>query len=89
MMISLLNNVQSDQEPKARVKDTTGGAIAQEPGCALVENDMAKLGLDADNARTDWRLFARSDKRCAVTECRFMGGWLNRSTQHEGPAGNT
>jgi hypothetical protein len=28
-MISLLNNVQSGQEPKARVKDTTGGAIAQ------------------------------------------------------------
>jgi hypothetical protein len=52
MMISLLNNVKSDQEPKARVRDATGGAIALLPGCAFVENDMAKRGLDADNEHT-------------------------------------
>ena len=32
MMIRLLNNVKSDQEPKARVRDATGGPIAGDDG---------------------------------------------------------
>jgi hypothetical protein len=48
MMISLLNNVQSDQETKARVKDTTGGAAAQDHRAfnknnRLSDNKIAKL----------------------------------------------
>jgi hypothetical protein len=49
MMISLLNNVQSDQETKARVKDTKGGAAAQDyrgpstKNNRLSDNKIAKL----------------------------------------------
>jgi hypothetical protein len=53
MIISLLDNVQSGQEPKARVKDTTDGAIARDYRCTLAENDMAKLKPESDNERAD------------------------------------
>jgi hypothetical protein len=62
MMISLPNNLQSDQKTKARVKVTTGVTVAKDYWMRPVENAMAKLGLDADNERTDCAINSLSDQ---------------------------